>query len=107
MFTPDRLSSFFQQATIMKRFIFTLTFILASCVNAVNAGEVLPYLYARKFCDYRSLGISANDARKAAMQDAYISLGNSVMVNYKGKMIPSDVIKSALAVVKMCPQYLE
>lgn len=91
--------------SIMKKFILALTFIVAPC--AVNAGEVLPYLYAQKFCEYRLLGISANDARKAAMEDAYISSGNSVMVNYKGKMIRSDLIKSAVAVAKMCPQYLE
>lgn len=89
----------------MKKFIFTLAFILAPCV--VNAGEVLPYLYAKKFCEYRSLGISADDARAAAIQDAYVSSGNPVMVNYNGKMISSDVIKSAVAVVKMCPQYLK
>lgn len=89
----------------MKKLIFTLTFILAPC--AVNAGEVLPNLYAQKFCEYRALGISADDARAAAMQDAYISSGNPVMVNYKGKMISSDVIKSAVAVVKMCPQFLK
>ena len=90
--------------SIMKKFIFALTFILAPC--AVNAGQVLPNLYASKFCEYRALGISADDARKAAMQDAYISSGNSVKVNYNGKMISSDVIKSAIAVTKRCPQFL-
>jgi hypothetical protein len=88
----------------MKKFIFALTFILAPCVNA---GEILPYLYARKFCEYRSFGISAEDARKAAIDDAYVSSGKSTMVNYNGKMVSSDVIKSAIAVTKMCPQYLD
>ena len=88
----------------MKKLIFTLTFILAPC--AANAGEILPNLYAQKFCEYRALGISADDARTAAMNDAYISSGNSVMVNYNGKMVSSDVIKSAIAVVKMCPKLL-
>lgn len=91
--------------SIMKKFILALTFIVAPC--AVNAGEVLPYLYAKRFCEYRALGISADDARTAAMQDAYISSGTPTMVNYNGKMISSDVIKSAIAVVKMCPQFLK
>lgn len=88
----------------MKKLIFALTFIFAPCANA---GEILPNLYAQKFCEYRALGISADDARKAAIDDAYISSGSSVKVNYNGKMVSSDVIKSAIAVTKRCPQFLK
>lgn len=88
----------------MKRLIFTLTFIFAPCVNA---GEILPNLYAQKFCEYRALGISVDDARKAAIDDAYVSSGNPVMVNYNGRMISSDVIKSAIAVTNLCPKFLK
>jgi hypothetical protein len=88
----------------MKKLIFALTFILAP---SVNAGEILPYLYAEKFCQYRALGISADDARKAAINEAYISSGTPVKVYYHGKMIDSDVVDSAIAVIKRCPQFLK
>ena len=88
----------------MKKFILALTFILAP---SVNAGEILPYLYAEKFCEYRALGISADDARKAAVNEAYIFSGTPVKVYYHGKMIDSDIIDSAIAVIKKCPQFLK
>jgi hypothetical protein len=89
----------------MKKFIFALTFILAPC--SVHSQQVLPNLYAKRFCEYREMGISADDARTAAMDDAWISTGKPVIVNYKGKMVSSDVIKSVSAVIKLCPQFLQ
>ena len=89
----------------MKRFIFTLTFILAPI--SANAGQILPNLYAQKFCEYRSLGISVDDSRTAAIDDAYISSGNPVMVNFQGKMVSSDVIQSVIDVSKLCPKFLK
>ena len=89
----------------MKKFIFSAVFILAPSV--VHAQQVLPNLYAARFCEYRDMGISADDARKAAMEDAWVSTGSPVQVNYNGKMISSDVIKAVSAVIKRCPQYLK
>ena len=89
----------------MKKFIFTLSFILAPC--AVNAGQVLPNLYAEKYCEYRTLGISEEDSRKAAIDESYISTGTSIKVKYNGKMYDRDVLDSFLAVVKKCPEFLK
>ena len=89
----------------MKKFIFCAAFILAPC--AVHAQQVLPYLYAKSYCQYRALGISADDARSAAMDDAYISTGTPTQVNYNGRKVSSDVIKAAIAVSKLCPQYMK
>lgn len=89
----------------MKKFIFCAALVFAP--QAVHAQQVLPSLYAKHYCEYRALGISAEDARSAAMDDAYISAGTPTKVNYNGKMISSDVIKAAIAVTKMCPQYVK
>ena len=89
----------------MKKFIFCAAFILAP--NVVHAQQILPNLYAKHYCEYRALGISAEDARTAAINDAYISAGTPTKVNYNGKMFSSDVIQAAAAVVKRCPQYLK
>jgi hypothetical protein len=89
----------------MKKFIFALAFVIAPC--AVNAGEILPNLYAQKFCEYRALGISVDDSRKAAVKESYIPSGSSVMVNYNGKMFSSDALNAALLVVKMCPEFVD
>lgn len=89
----------------MKSFIFALTFILAPC--AVNAGELLPDLYAKKFCDYRAMGISVDDSRTAAVEDAYIeSPKKPIMINYKGRMVSSDVLKAVMAAIEMCPKFV-
>jgi len=89
----------------MKKFIFALAFVFAPC--AVHAGRILPNLYAEKFCQYAALGVSLDDARKAAIDAAYISSGKPTQINYKGKMINSDIIDAAIAVSKRCPQYMK
>lgn len=87
----------------MKKFIFALTFILVPC--AANAGQLLPNLYAQKFCEYRALGISDDDSRRAAVYHAYVPTGTPIKVEYEGKMYSKDVLDSFLAAVDKCPQF--
>lgn len=89
----------------MKKFIFALTLILSPC--AANAKQILPYLYASKFCELAAAGVDLNDARKIAITESFISGGSSVQVNYQGKKINSDALQAAIAVSKMCPQYMK
>jgi len=90
---------------IVKKFIFALTLILSPCV--ANAGQLLSYLYASKFCELAAAGVDLNDARKIAITEATVSSGSSVQVNYHGTKLNSDVLQAAIAVSKMCPQYMK
>lgn len=85
----------------MKKFILALSFVFSPI--AVNAGQVLPSLYASKFCEMRAAGLSKEDAAKVAMQDAYISSGQAAKVTWNGRLIDSDVLQASIAVVKKCP----
>ena len=85
----------------MNKFIFALGFVFSPI--AVNAGQVLPNLYASKFCEMRAAGLSKEDATTVAMQEAYISSGYAAKVTWNGKLIDSDVLQASIAVVKKCP----
>ena len=89
----------------MKKFILALTLILSPC--AANAGKILPYLYASKFCELAAAGVDLNDARKIAITESTISSGSSVQVNYQGKKVNSDILQAVIAVSKKCPQYMK
>lgn len=90
---------------IVKKFIFALTLILSPC--AANAGQLLPYLYASKFCELAASGVDLNDARKIAIIESTISTGSSVEVNYQGKKVSSDILQAVIVVSKMCPEYMK
>jgi len=89
----------------MKKFIFALTLIFSPCV--ANAGQLLPYLYASKFCELAAAGVDLDDARKIAITEAMISGGSSLQVNYNGRLINADSLRAAIAVSKMCPEYMK
>lgn len=89
----------------MKKLIVSLALIFSPCT--ANAGQLLPYLYASKFCELAAAGVDLNDARKIAITESIISSGSSVQVNYQGKKIKSDTLQAAIAVSKMCPQYMK
>ena len=89
----------------MKKLIVSLALIFSPC--AVNAGQLLPYLYASKFCELAAAGVDLNDARKIAIIESTIPGASSVQVNYHGRKINSDTLQAAIAVSKMCPQYMK
>jgi hypothetical protein len=89
----------------VKKFIFALTLIFSPCV--ANAEQLLPYLYASKFCELAAAGVDLNDARKIAITEATVSSGSSVQVNYHGTKVNADTLQAAIAVSKMCPQYMK
>jgi len=89
----------------MKKFIVSLALILSPCV--ANAGQLLPYLYASKFCELAAAGVDLNDARIIAITEATVSSGSSVQVNYHGAKVNSDALQAAIAVSKMCPKYMK
>jgi hypothetical protein len=89
----------------MKKFIFALTFILAPC--AVNAGQLLPNLYAFEFCKMRAAGLSVQDSMRVATEEAYISSGEAVKVTWHGKLVDSDILQAMIAISKLCPKYMK
>lgn len=86
----------------MKKLIFALAFALSPI--AVNAGEILPNIYAYKFCEMRAAGLSKNDAMKVAMDAAYVSSTNSRKVFWNGQYVDADVLQTTIAVMKLCPE---
>jgi len=89
----------------MKSFIMTAALLLAA--PAAMAGEILPNLYASEYCSLRSMGVSVDEARAAAVDVAYLDNGTeSARVTIDGKQYDVDVIRAYRAVSQRCPQSL-
>ena len=75
-------------------------------VPGVQAGVILPYLYASEYCSFRSMGVSEDEAMTAAMNEAYLDNGEtSVKVTIDGVQYDADVVRALRAVEDQCPQY--
>ena len=72
---------------------------------SVQAGEILPILYARVFCDSMAMGMTADQARRQAVDESYVSTGNPMTVTINGTETTTDVVAAARTAVKRCPQY--
>jgi len=74
---------------------------------AAFAGQILPTMYAREYCDLRELGVSKSEAMAAATQTAYVgSLPDAATVTIDGEVYATDVVRAARIVADRCPQYL-
>ena len=89
----------------MKNYLFGAAALLALPLS-VQAGEILPNLYARVFCESRAMGMTIDQARTQAVSESYISTGNPPSVTINGTKTTTDVVAAARTVVKRCPQYL-
>jgi hypothetical protein len=83
-------------------------------VPGVQAGVVLPDLYAREYCSFRSLGVSEDEAIAAAVDASYVDNGDyqglvidyqAVKVTIDGEQYDSDIISALQAANDRCPQY--
>ena len=86
------------------------TFILAAVASialpfSVTAGELLPSLYARAYCESRSMGMTADEARTQAVSESYIRTSNGTPVTIHGVKTTTDVVASVRAAAQQCPQY--
>ena len=88
----------------MKSIIFAGIAALAFPLS-VSAGQLLPNLYAQTYCDSRDMGMSADNARKQAVDESYISSGNPRKVTYNGVKTTTDVVAAIRKTMKLCPQY--
>ena len=88
--------------------IISLAVALVALPFSVNAGEILPNLYARSFCEAMDMGMPRQSAIKYAMDQAYISSGSTTMVTLSdGTEVGSDSVAAALAATRRCPQYFK
>lgn len=89
----------------MKSFLFTAVALLLTA-PAAHAGEILPNLYAKHYCDLRAIGVNTEDAVSAAVYKSYIRSGYSPKVRLAdGREIDADVVQAHLAAKQRCPQY--
>jgi len=74
---------------------------------SVTAGQLLPNLYAREYCDARDLGMDMRSAARVAHNKAWLSSLPSLPQTVKlgdGKF-SADNVNSILAARRRCPQY--
>jgi len=72
------------------------------------AGTILPNLYAKTYCELRSVGIDAEDARRTAVQQSMISGDNWTMIRRTdGKLVQSDIVLAVNATFQRCPEYIK
>jgi len=90
----------------MIKSILLATAALAMAVPVQAGYVILPHLYAREYCSLRSMGVSSQEATRAAMRESVVS-GQSVKVTINGQRVDHDVVKAARAVADRCPQYLQ
>lgn len=84
-----------------------LLLLLLTAAPPALSQEVLPYLYASEYCQLRRIGVDRNGAIHAAMRVATIRGNNWTYVTIGGQQQRSDIVRGALAVRDLCPQYLQ
>ena len=71
----------------------------------VQAGQILPNLYAKVYCESMAMGMAADQARIQAVSESYISAGNPMPVTVQGTKTTTDIVAAARTALKRCPQY--
>ena len=66
-----------------------------------QAGQILPNLFARVFCESMAMGMTADEARTQAVSESYISSGNPTPVTIKGTKTTTDVVAAARTAIKL------
>ena len=81
------------------------TFAVASFALPASAAVILPNVFADEYCSLRELGLSEDDALRAATRKSLVE-GTAVKVDYKGVMMDSDVLQAMVVTNRRCPQHL-
>jgi hypothetical protein len=72
------------------------------------AGTILPNLYAKTFCDLRSVGIDDEGARRTAIRQSMVTSDDWTMVKRADSlMVQSDIVLAVNAVMQRCPEYIK
>ena len=72
----------------------------------VQAGIILPNLFATEFCSLREMGASNDEAMRAAVETSLVD-GESVTITIGGEKYDRDVVQAYRAVQLHCPQYIK
>jgi hypothetical protein len=73
-----------------------------------QAGTILPNLYAKTFCELRSIGIDDEGARRTAIQQSMISGDDWTMVKRTdGSLVRSDIVLAVNATFQRCPELIK
>lgn len=73
----------------------------------VQAQSFYPNTYGSRFCELRRMGISKQQALKAAMHEAWSSNRQPSYVDYNGKRTSLDVLDAARYVANNCPELFQ
>ena len=72
---------------------------------SVTAGELLPYTYARVYCESRAMGMDDEASTQQAVSESYINSGDGAPVTVHGVRTSTDVVASLRESRKLCPQF--
>jgi hypothetical protein len=73
------------------------------------AGTILPNFYAKTFCELRSVGIDAEDARRTAVQQAMIMSSDdwTMVKRADGSLVRSDIVLAVNATMQRCSELVK
>lgn len=93
----------------MKFTFFLPAFLLGAVFVSVQvfSAQIMPMLYATKFCELRSIGVSKDDAIRGAIDYSYNKDLPSVKIKWQGQLVEADVLNAALETRKLCPHYMD
>ena len=84
------------------------SFVTLFATTPVKAGTILPNLYAKTFCELRSIGIDDESARRTAIQQSMISGDSWTMIRRTdGTLVQSDIVLAVNATFQRCPEYMK
>ena len=87
----------------MKFILSAFVFSLAIFQQPVSA-EILPRLYAVKFCELRALGLNMDDSVAGAVDYSFVP-GRSRQVTWNERQVEADTLNAVLETKKLCPQH--
>jgi len=92
----------------MKKLLPIAASFVALFAAPVQAGTILPHLYAKTFCELRSVGIDDESARRTAIRQSMISSDEWTMVRRTdGTFVQSDIVLAVNATFQRCPEYMK
>jgi hypothetical protein len=88
--------------------LFSIVASFVAFATPAQAGTILPNLYAKTYCELRSVGIDAEGARRTAVQQSMISGDDWTMVKRAdGSLVRSDIVLAVNATMQRCQEYIK
>jgi hypothetical protein len=89
--------------------LFPIAAFVALFATPVQAGTILPNLYAKTYCELRSVGIQAEDARRTAIQQSMIMSSDdwTMVKRADGSLVRSDIVLAVNATMERCAELVK